>query len=494
MFPLLRYFSTASAVALLGATVVIVMLYRHTILAHVVELGEASNVAMAQTLWTDVGPVLGPNLRPAGTTSGEVPAPGILTPRLRQIVGAHIDGRTVFRIKIIDREGLVVFSTLESQIGTDYSHSPGVIAALSGKATSKLTRRDDTGGQGHPVTDADVLSSYVPIFGRGSEVEAVVEVYDNVSAVTYQLRRSFLGAGFAIFGLFGFVYLVLFLIVWRAARVMGEQHSQILDSQAALRDLNDELELRVAERSLQLRETQEDLSRKQRLATLGQLIGSVGHDLRNPLGVMRNSLAAIASVAEHADLNLKRPLERCERSIRRCEGIIDDLLDHTRLRELKMAPTALDAWLESVLDEQILPEGIVLRRDLAAGGVEIPMDADRFRRVVVNLFDNACQAMAEVGEGPEGESEHVLTVATRVLGEEVEISVSDTGSGISPQAKARIFEPLFTTKAGGIGLGLPMVKQIVEQHGGRIDIDCPVRRGTQARLRLPRRRATEAAA
>ena len=102
--------------------------------------------------------------------------------------------------------------------------------------------------------------------------------------------------------------------------------------------------------------------------------------------------------------------------------------------------------------------------------------------------------MAEHGERPDDGSGHSLTVATRSLGEEVEISFSDTGPGITPEAMTRIFEPLFTTKAGGIGLGLPMVKQIVEQHGGRIDIDCPVRRGTQARLRLPLRRAREAAA
>ena len=102
--------------------------------------------------------------------------------------------------------------------------------------------------------------------------------------------------------------------------------------------------------------------------------------------------------------------------------------------------------------------------------------------------------MIDAGERPEGEPEHSLTVATRVLGEEAEISFCDTGAGIPPETMARIFEPLFTTKAGGTGLGLPMVKQIVEQHGGQIDIDCPVRRGTQARLRLPLRRAREAAA
>ncbi len=494
MFPLLRYFSITSAVALLGATVLIVMLYRHTLLEHVEEHGQVSNVAMAQSLWTDVRPVLEPQLGSSGTSSSGNPASADVIARVRQIVGERIAGRTVFKVKIIDATGMVVFSTREDQIGTDYSHAPGVISALSGNAASELARGDHVSALGHPVTGADVISTYVPIFDKSGDVEAVVEVYDNVSALTYGLKTSFIGSGFTIFGLFGFIYLLLFLIVWRASKVMTDQHQQILDSQATLRDVNEELELRVAERSLQLRETQEDLNRKQRLATLGQLIGSVGHDLRNPLGVMRNSLAAITVAAEQAELNLKRPLERCERSIRRCEGIIDDLLDHTRVRELKLAPTALDSWLEAILDEQTLPEGIVLQRDLAAAGVDVPLDPDRFRRVIVNLFDNACQAMVEDGERPEGESKHRLTVATRVLGEEVEISLSDTGPDIPPEAMTRIFEPLFTTKAGGIGLGLPMVKQIVEQHGGRIDFDCPDQRGTQARLRLPLRRAREAAA
>jgi len=515
VFPLLRYFSIASAVALLGATVLIVMLYRHTVLEHVVEHGEVSNVAMAQSLWTDVRPVLGPYLSSTGTSSGEGPAFGSMIARLRQIVGERIDGRTVFKVKIINQEGMVLFSTQESQIGTDYSRSAGVISALSGRTASELTRRDDIGALGHPVSDADILSSYVPIFGEGGDVEAIVEIYDNVTALTHHLGRSFIGAGFAIFGLFGLIYLFLLLIVLRASRTISQQHRQILESQAAmaeknrelgeeirervraeeaLRDLNDDLEQRVADGSVQLRETREDLSRKQRLATLGQLIGSVGHDLRNPLGTIRNSLAAVAVLAEQAELNLKRPLERIDRSLRRCESIIDDLLDHTRVRDLQLAPTAIDSWLKAVLDELTLPEGITLRCDLSADGMAVPLDADRFRRVVVNLFDNACQAMAGNQDAPGGDSAHRLTVTTRILGERVEISFDDTGTGIPPDLMSKIFEPLFTTKPDGVGLGLPMVKQIVEQHGGEIDIGRNGGGGARITLQLPRHQAEEEAA
>ncbi len=251
-----------------------------------------------------------------------------------------------------------------------------------------------------------------------------------------------------------------------------------------IRKLNEELEQRVEARTAELSATQEELVRKERLAALGQLTGTVSHELRNPLGAMRSSLAAIRKLARDGEPMLKRSVEIVDRSVTRCDNIIGDLLDYSRIRNLALEPTALDGWLEPLLDEYQLPPGVTLHQDLDAGA-ELAVDRDRLRRVLINLLDNACQAMTPEDGDAAGDGERLLTVATRVADARVELSVSDTGPGIPPEEVEKVFEPLYSTKAFGVGLGLPLVRQIMEQHDGGIEIDRRMARGTRMVLWLP---------
>ncbi len=233
-----------------------------------------------------------------------------------------------------------------------------------------------------------------------------------------------------------------------------------------------ELARRVEERTAELKRAQEELLRGERLSVLGQLTATVAHELRNPLV-------------------LDRPLSRIERSIGRCDGIVTDLLDYARSRQLQLAPQVLDRWLGEILDEQKLPNRVWLTRDLAAPGVVASFDPDRLRRVIVNLLDNAAQSVLD---GERVSRDLQITVATRQHGDSIEIAVSDTGPGIAPDVLPRIFEPLFSTKSFGTGLGLPTVKQIVEQHGGEIELSSELGVGTRAVVRLPLPRSEEIAA
>ncbi|NIR59016.1 MAG: hypothetical protein GWO02_05600, partial [Gammaproteobacteria bacterium] len=229
-----------------------------------------------------------------------------------------------------------------------------------------------------------------------------------------------------------------------------------------------------------------ELLHQERLATLGQLTATVSHELRNPLAVIRASAYTLRDGVNEAAPRAQRALERVERSAVRCDRIIDELLDFARISEPKPEATRLDDWLAGVLEEQALPPAVRLHRELGLPEATVYFDHDRLRRAVINVFDNACQAMA--GAADKGAAEAgsaALTVQTRETNGRIEMLFEDEGPGIPPHVQEKIFEPLFSTKSFGMGLGLPLVKQIMEQHGGGIEIDCPPGGGTRVCLWLP---------
>jgi signal transduction histidine kinase len=150
----------------------------------------------------------------------------------------------------------------------------------------------------------------------------------------------------------------------------------------------------------------------------------------------------------------------------------------------QQSPTRVDEWLDRRLKEYDTPVQISLRRALIFG-VEISLDRDRFDQAVRNVIDNACQAFDGATTVGDGAAECQVAVATRRVGRRLEVSISDNGVGISPQAMARVFEPLYSSKTFGVGLGMPLVRQIMEQHGGGVKITSEEGRGTEVVLWRP---------
>ncbi|HKT20744.1 MAG TPA: ATP-binding protein [Stellaceae bacterium] len=249
----------------------------------------------------------------------------------------------------------------------------------------------------------------------------------------------------------------------------------------AVQAANEELERRVEERTRELREAQDELLKKERLSALGQLTATVAHELRNPLSAIRNTAYAIRETAGPDALRFERPLARLERSILRCENLISDLLHFTRPKDVKRTPVAFDRWLVEILDEQRIPDGIALERRLGAGRALVALDAERFQRVIINLLENAVQAIDGSATPSAARRIGIATSASETL----EIMITDSGPGIPAEILPRIFEPLFSTKSFGTGLGLPTVKQIVEQHGGTIAITSVAGDGARVAIRLP---------
>ncbi len=243
----------------------------------------------------------------------------------------------------------------------------------------------------------------------------------------------------------------------------------------------DQLEKLVEERTEALRETQSDLVRKERLAAIGELTGTVSHELRNPLGTIRSSFytlrrKATAELAAH-----ERILARIDRNVERCNRIIEELLSYARAREPDLQVVILDEWLSEIAREQDVPRPVELRVELAARR-RARIDTHMMRQAVDNLVQNAVQALLAIEE-PTGPL--TLTLATGGDAEQVQIEVRDTGPGIDAGVVSSIFEPLVSTRAFGIGLGLPLVRRIVEQHGGEIDVDTVPGEGTTFTIRLP---------
>ncbi|MDY7036947.1 MAG: PAS domain S-box protein, partial [Thermodesulfobacteriota bacterium] len=247
------------------------------------------------------------------------------------------------------------------------------------------------------------------------------------------------------------------------------------------------LEELVGERTAQLKATQQELVAKERLATLGKVTATVSHEIRNPLGTIRTSLYSINERVRGKGLCIEETLARAERSIVRCDRIIEELLDFTRSRDLYPEPTVIDEWLDQTLDEHVIPEGITLTWKPGAG-VEISLDREHFRRCLVNIMDNAIKAIEEkrenmISRGRELGVDHLI-VESRVVEDRFELRITDTGTGIPSDHLEKIFEPLFSTRGFGVGLGLVIVKRIMEQHGGGIKIDSKTDKGTTVTLWL----------
>jgi signal transduction histidine kinase len=227
----------------------------------------------------------------------------------------------------------------------------------------------------------------------------------------------------------------------------------------------------------ELSDTQARLVFQERLAAIGQVAAAVGHELRNPLGVITNSLYLIRTALPSGDTErIERHLATADREIGAAVVIVEGLLGFARQSEPELEEFDLDDLVDEALSVAAPPAGIdVTRRRLDdVGGVR--GDRQQLRQVLLNLLTNAYAAMD--GEG-------VLMIDAVADGKRVEIRVSDTGIGMDEDTVNHIFDPFYTRKAKGIGLGLAVTRRIVEAHGGTIAVRSAPGEGTTFAVRLP---------
>ena len=222
---------------------------------------------------------------------------------------------------------------------------------------------------------------------------------------------------------------------------------------------------------------EEQLVRQEKLAVLGQLAGGVGHELRNPLGVIKNSVYFLNMALESKDPELLETLNIMEKEVATSERIINSLLDFARTKPPLRRKVDIPQILPGILSRISIPGNIQVEYPVVKSLPRVMADPDQLDQVFGNIILNAVQAMPQGGR-------LMIKSETREPGW-VAVSIADTGVGIPEKDIENIFEPLFSSKAKGIGLGMAISKTFVESHGGSIEVQSKPGKGTTFTVKLP---------
>ncbi|MBI4296057.1 MAG: PAS domain S-box protein [Chloroflexi bacterium] len=222
------------------------------------------------------------------------------------------------------------------------------------------------------------------------------------------------------------------------------------------------------------KQAQQKLAEFEKLAYLGKLAGTIAHEIRNPLAVIDTSALYLEKTLKDADGKTQVHLERMRSAVGRAATIIDKLLEHARMKEPVMAEIDLLAFIRSLTEG--VPRTIEVALDIPENGLVVNGDVEQLRIAFGNIIKNAGEAMGGKGR---------LAIAVHRVPHEVELSISDTGPGIPAENIDRLFQPLFTTKPGGVGFGLAITKAIIERHNGSITAKSDSGKGATFIIRLP---------
>jgi signal transduction histidine kinase len=225
--------------------------------------------------------------------------------------------------------------------------------------------------------------------------------------------------------------------------------------------------------------TRARLAQSEKLAALGQLAAAVAHEVRNPLGVIRSAAQGLAEAMPREDAEARRAYSFITAEIDRLSNVVNSLLAFARPLAVEARPVRVQELFDRALllaQDELAGKGLRVRREEAAGLPAVRADGDLICQVLLGLLSNAAEA------APAGSEVALAAEARDGL---IELAVADAGPGVPPELRGRVFEPFFTTRARGTGLGLAVARQIVEAHGGRIAVDEGAGGGARFTVCLP---------
>ena len=253
---------------------------------------------------------------------------------------------------------------------------------------------------------------------------------------------------------------------------------------------------KLEETNQQLRRAEAEARRAERLAALGQLSAGLAHEIRNPLGVIKGSAEMLSRKVAESEPLIAELAGYISSEVNRLNALVMRFLDFARPSKLELRPESISEIVEHALESAAasFPNAKVqVERQYASGLPEIPVDRQMCEQVFINLITNAYQAMEGNGQGSDGTPERTPEGTLRLSIERdvsngkpgVCVTVEDSGPGVPPELREQIFNPFFTSKKEGVGLGLSIVAKIVDDHRGTIRLDAEPAKGARFRVFLP---------
>lgn len=260
------------------------------------------------------------------------------------------------------------------------------------------------------------------------------------------------------------------------AEVLAERKHALIAAQKRLQLSNEELEQRVQERTAALNQAMEKLVQAEKLSTIGQMASIISHEIRNPLAVISNATRLIKTIEHPTEPKIIKQFAIIEEEIQQANRIINEVLGFARSREMILSVIDLNSYVREILSSFPLPPKVHLADALEAESVNLKADAEELKQALRNLIANAAETMPEGG---------TVTVGSQVGRRVVCLYVMDEGPGISDEMKEKIFNPFFTTKARGTGLGLAVVRKAVSRHHGKLFVHRGKEKGSVFEIFLP---------
>ncbi len=239
---------------------------------------------------------------------------------------------------------------------------------------------------------------------------------------------------------------------------------------------NLQMDIRERDMQLEIERLKEEKARSEKMAIVGQMASMIAHEMRNPLGIINNSLYYLKMRPEMSDEKIQRHIAAANKAVSSASTIVEDLLDYAKPKTPVLQPVLIDHIIEEALSRLPVKDNINVIREFAHDMPPVQADIEILQRVFINLIQNAQQAMPNGG---------MLKLKTIIREGWQEASVIDNGEGIPGEMQERVFDPLFSTRIKGIGLGLYIAKQIVTQHGGNIRVTSEPGKGSTFTVRLP---------
>jgi two-component system, cell cycle sensor histidine kinase PleC len=464
MHRFIRTFALVGGILMLAAAVPLSVYLHRTATESAIDLAEGHNVALARALGNAM------RQRISDLMSDPDRRPGYHPPisDFHKDVVEQLRGLDIVKVKIYDLRGRTAFSTEAKQIGEDKHNNLGFQLARAGEIASELTFRNKFSAFESVIEDRNVLSSYIPLRGSDGAIESVFEVYQDVTVMLHALVVRQWTQTAAILGAFGFVYVLLLLMIRRAEIVARQNHAAALSMAA---------DAARAEAANQ---------------TKTEFLATMSHELRTPLNAILGFSDMIHGevLGPTGNPRYREYAGDIHTSANHLLDIINDILDLARIEagkiEVHLAPITLSHlsdWASRMVRPQAEAGRVTLHCVVDPGVSRLTTDERILRQIVLNLLTNAVKFTPTGG---------MVTLSIRpAQAGHIDIVVEDTGVGMSAEDIPRALAPFsqldnsLSRKHRGTGLGLSLANRFVGVLGGKLGIRSAPGRGTTVTVTLP---------